>query len=556
VGVIYGPAGAPIRSACGKKGSNSWRRGCLLAPVLTALLLASPRPGRAAEPELAARDTAEAPPVLLLEAARQRRRSDLVGAQRDLLQALERWPGEPAILKELGDLLLDRCLARDGTHCFEEALRRDPDDLDALRGLARAQLRSRDFTRARSLLDMGLARWPADPELLATRAKILVHERSYDEALRLLDRARPADHSQVHSARATILFRKGDMEGSREELLETLRLEPDNVFAHHRLGTGSSVLTPPLPPGSRARLDSLIGEAGRLLEAGRYEETRDLLLASIPEFELQHKVHHLLALALTEIDFSRHALSSLPEFRSLFASLPDPPVPDVDGIIVNFPSLSGEEQKAVRLALAPLQRFLPALKRAGATHEILALTTDIVDLPQFRHLHDRTTFDRRYYAHVRGLGGLHAATGREYLHESSDFRYNTLAHEFAHQVHLHALDGEAREELDALYADALRGERALDYYARSDVAEYFAQGYEAYVSPFKRPCLSATAGHTRDELRAKDPALYGFIVRLTGGSGAIAPPGSRAGGLLDSIRTWLDKDPSPRASRDSVAAGD
>src|SRR4029453_2791050 len=66
-----------------------------------------------------------------------------------------------------------------------------------------------------------------------------------------------------------------------------------------------------------------------------------------------------------------------------------------------------------------------------------------------------------------------------------------------------------------LYESARAEGRCLDYYARSDSSEYFAQGYEAFVSLFKHPCLSVTACHTRAELARKDPGLFEFLREVT-----------------------------------------
>jgi hypothetical protein len=65
-----------------------------------------------------------------------------------------------------------------------------------------------------------------------------------------------------------------------------------------------------------------------------------------------------------------------------------------------------------------------------------------------------------------------------------------------------------------LYEAARRGGRALDYYAAANEYEYFAVGYEAFVSSFKRPGAGLTARHTRDELKARDPDLFSFLTKL------------------------------------------
>lgn len=450
---------------------------------------------------------------------------DLQAKQRRLESALAARPDEVGLLMELGEVFIDRCLASSSTACFERAVELQPHNEDALAGLARAYLKNRKFDRARETLVRGLARNPEQIDLLSMKAKLLTHSRDYRGAQRVLEHALDLapQHAALHSTLATIQFRMRDMDRSRAELLETIRLEPENTFAHHRLGTGSGELDLGLGPVEIARVHEIVAQASRLLELQEYEGAKDLLLEGIERYRGHHKLHHLLALCLTEIDFSQHALTSLPEFDTLFELLPSPRTRNVERVFVNYTDLDAAEKKIIDNAVAPFRHYLPRLIAMGATHYVLGLSESITDLPHFEHLEKRTTFDHRHYAHVRGLGGIHAATGREYLWEARDSRYNTLAHEFAHQVHLHALSDADREELEQLYVKALREDRALDYYARSDVAEYFAQGYEAFVSFFKRPCLSSTAGHTRTELEQRDPQLFAFIQRLSSKSWTRGP---------------------------------
>jgi len=93
--------------------------------------------------------------------------------------------------------------------------------------------------------------------------------------------------------------------------------------------------------------------------------------------------------------------------------------------------------------------------------------------------------------------------------------FHTIAHEFAHQVHLVAFGKEERLTVRRLYEAARRAGRMLDYYAAANEHEYFAQGYEAFIAERKRPSAGVTARHTRRELIARDPELYEFLMKLT-----------------------------------------
>ena len=133
---------------------------------------------------------------------------------------------------------------------------------------------------------------------------------------------------------------------------------------------------------------------------------------------------------------------------------------------------------------------------------------------------EERTFDGRYFASLRGVGGRVTVSGLEYLEMAARAGYNTVAHEFAHQVHMNALNATDVKRIRKLYENAVREERTLDYYAAADEYEYFAQGYEAYVSLVKRPSTGATARHTRSELLQRDPDLFNFIEELAGKSKA------------------------------------
>ncbi|HKV37696.1 MAG TPA: hypothetical protein VJX67_00675, partial [Blastocatellia bacterium] len=125
-----------------------------------------------------------------------------------------------------------------------------------------------------------------------------------------------------------------------------------------------------------------------------------------------------------------------------------------------------------------------------------------------------TTFDGRYYSSIRGVGGRITLLGTEEIAQAAHCGFNAIAHEFAHQVQETAMGPEDLSALRALYRTAVKEGRTLDYYAAADVYEYFAVGYEAFVSPYKRPLAVVTAGHTRRELLDRDPQLYAYISSL------------------------------------------
>jgi hypothetical protein len=199
---------------------------------------------------------------------------------------------------------------------------------------------------------------------------------------------------------------------------------------------------------------------------------------------------------------------------ALYATIPAPEVEDLEKVVRGYGSLTDVERRVVCVSTAPARPFWRALVAAGVTHDLIPLDADLTDDAGRRDLVGQRTFDGRWYEHLRGVGGTQAATGTEKLREAADFAFNTFAHEFGHQLHRKGLSESQQKEVDRLYAEATRGARFLDYYAASNVDEYFAQGYEAFVSPLKRGCLTETARHTRTELAERDPPLYEFLWKI------------------------------------------
>ena len=97
---------------------------------------------------------------------------------------------------------------------------------------------------------------------------------------------------------------------------------------------------------------------------------------------------------------------------------------------------------------------------------------------------------------------------------------NMLAHEFNHVALFLAIQKDEKDfkKLLQLYNKAKDNDKFLDYYAAQDHLEYFAQGYEAYVSMYKPHKLlirnnefDQSKFHIRSTLKHKDPELYEFI---------------------------------------------
>ncbi len=155
-------------------------------------------------------------------------------------------------------------------------------------------------------------------------------------------------------------------------------------------------------------------------------------------------------------------------------------------------------------------------------HEDLAIA---MDNPWFR---GATTFDNRQWMDIRGVGS--GATGIEYVERGSHLERNVTLHEYVHLFHGTVLTDREQRRIRQLYEQAMAMDHTLDYYARNNEYEYFAQGFPAYFSTVKVHPLNHKSVNTRDDLLQKDPDLYAFIdtmvqrqqARLDGDSSALA----------------------------------
>lgn len=156
--------------------------------------------------------------------------------------------------------------------------------------------------------------------------------------------------------------------------------------------------------------------------------------------------------------------------------------------------------------------YLDMLDSLDRTFAIPPLHEDLsiaMKTPWFR---GATTFDNRQWMDIRGVGS--GATGIEYVERGSHLERNVTLHEYVHLFHGAVLTDQERRRIRELYEQAMANDFTLDYYARNNEFEYFAQGFPAYFSEKKVHPLNHKSVNTHSDLLAKDPDLYGFIDSL------------------------------------------
>src|SRR5262249_47027609 len=208
-------------------------------------------------------------------------------------------------------------------------------------------------------------------------------------------------------------------------------------------------------------------------------------LRTCPEYG---RAHAVLAKALESqrfaVDVHRAA------YEQAFADTPTPDVPGIERFVVNWRALTPRLQKRVALSIAPWKAFVPVLAEGGATYYIKPLYARLSETPGGETLRDqRISYDSRLWDDVRGCGGYHTVTGIEDVERTIFARYNTVLHEFTHQVHgvLPADDGRDIQEhyRKAKVRDDATKDGYLSRYAGGSVFEYFAGGATALSSPMR-----------------------------------------------------------------------
>jgi tetratricopeptide (TPR) repeat protein len=480
-----------------------------------------------------------------------RARFDYAGAKQLLERAASYHPNSAEPHSDMGMLYLAAEEPKRALEYFDRALRIEPTSEQAIIGLAGVALVQRDYSGAQSRLRAHVKRYPESGRAHAMMARALLEVEKNSEAETSARRAVEIDAYDADALQTLAFIKAADRKPDEARSLarRVLDMDPTAVGARRLLSQYVD---------GRAGYEQKVAEAARK----RYEQGQSLkregkLEQAIREFEAALAIEPryyraLLALAdvwmrqgdpdraataarlALEVDEDgalahmvlSYAMWSIQErarieigatdFASLFFDKPSPPAFELTAeIFPNYRTLTRRQQMVIDRAVAPFASYLPQLAARGARHYLLPFDQRVSEIEGFDDLVGDKTFDGRYYASIRGVGGRITVSGIEYIELAARGGFHTIAHEFAHQVHITAMDKSDVKAVRNLYRQARREGRTLDFYSAANEYEYFAQGYEAFISDLKRPAAGVTARHTRYELIARDPELYRFLVRLT-----------------------------------------
>ena len=436
------------------------------------------------------------------------------------------------------------------------ALARDTSDIAAQAARAELALRLLEYDVAETQYRRLLARAPdaSWTSRAATGLARVVYKRdrfqeSLDTLLPLMDSTRLTDDALANMGLALIGLSR--VNEAIEMLEEAARWNPYNELVQYYLGNGYCRLN---YTQLREKNDGFFAaeaapmklEARRLLAAGDAVQAVQIcrsaaqtfpqdvesrtLLGSIPweqgQFDSAAACFREVLALLPNYGRARNGLAKSLEGMRLrqsvhraadstaFARAPMPDVPRIEEFVLNWPSLSPRHQKQVALSVVPWKAYLPVLIECGNRYYIKPLYELLSECPNVETLRDqRIEYDSRLWDDVRGCGGLTTVTGIEDVERSIFRGFNTVLHEFTHQVQGVFPEKDADRVHNLFHAARIREDSGrptfMSRYQQSSEWEYFAEGANALHSP--RSDEYDTREIVRERLMERDTALAAAV---------------------------------------------
>jgi len=206
----------------------------------------------------------------------------------------------------------------------------------------------------------------------------------------------------------------------------------------------------------------------------------------------------------------------LENFKEITNTLINTKITDLENFEKVFPDINyypGETVKAMAWnQLYTAVVYFPFLSKQDNAFRIPPLHIDLaisMNRASFRYM---TTFDNRQWMDIRGVGSGAAAI--EYVERGAFLERNVILHEYVHLFHGRVLTDAENRKVRALYYNAMKEKRTLDYYSQNNESEYLAQTYPAYFELVKVHPLDFKSMNTVSDLQAKDPEMYQFLDQL------------------------------------------
>lgn len=433
---------------------------------------------------------------------------------------------------------------------YRRLLEKDPGSVKALFGTAKIAYHQRRFDVSETQIQKCYKIDPeyAPPYLLHSKIhRMRQNDKEWKETARKAVELAPFS-AEARIAHARALMRgKGNLKDGAEQAKIALKIDPYSVPAHHYLGRGYTAVPYKdyQPEGDKktvGNINELYKKGDQFLVKGDYEKA-DRIFTSLLKLDPKHiraiiskgAVHfhrkeydaalgrYFQALKINpDYGLAHYGVTLVlgqwldeinvrfPDLKKRFAKINLQEPPYFRDIFINYDECDHDLQKIIGLTVAPLSNYMKPLKIAGATVYFMNIHRFIWENPYMEGLKGQRTFDLRLWDDIKGVGGYHNNSNKAQQTGVKYLRFNVAGHEFAHLVQ-QILTPVQRNTLRRLYLKAKEERKTLDWYADMNDWEYFAVGYEAFVSEEKLPGQADVYAHTREELLKKDPDLYHFI---------------------------------------------
>ncbi|MCA9667257.1 MAG: tetratricopeptide repeat protein [Myxococcales bacterium] len=160
-----------------------------------------------------------------------------------------------------------------------------------------------------------------------------------------------------------------------------------------------------------------------------------------------------------------------------------PPIEGIERVVVDYPVLTELERRVVDVSTYPLRACLPPLAEAGVTIRLLPADVRVVDVPELAPLAGERGDDHRTVDALGGVASLGARIAAARVLELLPIEAAngwTFGHELSHLA-FYCLADEWHEEVVSLYERAVEAGYVVTAYAASNIDEFFAGTYEAYL---------------------------------------------------------------------------
>ncbi|MCP5108166.1 MAG: tetratricopeptide repeat protein, partial [bacterium] len=433
---------------------------------------------------------------------------------------------------------------------YRKILEKNPESIHALHGMAKIFHYLNRFDESETYIKKCYQTDPQFGSAYLLHSKIHRMRQDNDAWKKTARKAMelsPLDADARITYARTLMRGEGKLKEGAEQAKIALKTDPYSLSAHHYFGRGYTAMPYKeykpegdektiqeitrlyqqgdrhLVNGEYAKADqaftallkldpqhirAIIGKGAAHFHQKQYDTALDLFFRALkinPDYGLAHySVTLVLQKRLDRVNVR------FPGLEKRFAETNAPTLPYLEDVFINYHQCSTGLQKIIRLTAAPLGNYMKALKIAGATVHFMDIHQFLWESPGMKGIKGRRTFDLRLWDDVKGSGGYNCISNKSQQADVKYLRFNIAGHEFAHLVQ-QVLTPAQRKELRRLYLKAKKERITLDWYADMNDWEYFAVGYEAYISEEKLPGQSDVYAHTRKELLEKDPDLYRFI---------------------------------------------